>query len=276
MDESLHPRRADLRTDVTMSLPSPFRIIAHRGASGYAPENTMAAFQAAVAMGVTEIETDVHFSRDRHLVLLHDHTLERTTNGKGRPGDFDLEELKSLDAGSWADPLKNADLAWTKNFAGEPLVTLDELFAEFGEGLTYHVELKDPEYGVAEAVAESVATAGLARHTFVTGFERPNDLLRARSALPGLRTTPLIPTSCDPGEAIRTCADEGHDGVSIHIDAATTEWGEMAHNTGLEIRCWGVRTRESMASGAACGINGMTINWPDWLQDWAETESSRA
>ncbi|MBT4099536.1 MAG: hypothetical protein HOM68_13520 [Gemmatimonadetes bacterium] len=259
-----------------MSLPSPFRIIAHRGASGYAPENTMAAFRAAMTMSVTEIETDVHFSRDRQLLLLHDDTLERTTNGKGRPGDFDLEELKSLDAGSWADPEKNADLAWTSDFAGESLITLDELFAEFGARLTYHVELKDPEYGVAEAVAESVGAAGLATQTFVTGFERSNDLLRARSALPGLRTTPLIPTSRDPGEAIATCADEGHDGVSIHIDAATTELVEIAHGAGLEIRCWGVRTRESMASGAACGINGMTINWPDWLQEWAATESSRA
>jgi len=79
-------------------LPDPFRIIAHRGASGYAPENTMAAFRLALEMGVTEIETDVHFSRDRHLVLLHDHTLDRTTDGEGRPGDFDLAALKALSA----------------------------------------------------------------------------------------------------------------------------------------------------------------------------------
>ena len=75
-------------------LANPFRIIAHRGASGYAPENTMAAFERAVAMGATEVETDVAFTRDGKLLLFHDFTLERTTNGKGLPEDYTLAELK--------------------------------------------------------------------------------------------------------------------------------------------------------------------------------------
>ena len=251
-------------------LPDPFRIIAHRGASGYAPENTMAAFRLALEMGVTETETDVHFSRDRHLVLLHDHTLDRTTDGEGRPGDFDLAALKALDAGSWADPHEHPDLAWAADYTGERLITLDELLAAFGDQLTYHVELKDPESAVAEAVAECVIDAGLGANTFVTGFERSGDLLRAKAANPTLRTTPLIPPSRNPHEAIVSSAAEGHDGVSIHIDSVTSELVTAARDLGLEIRCWGVGNRQSMAAGANVGVNGMTINWPDWLQEWTQ------
>lgn len=228
----------------------------------------MAAFRLARQMGVTEIETDVHFSRDRHLILLHDHALDRTTDGEGRPGDLDLEQLKALDAGSWADSQKYPELAWKTDYAGERLITLDELFAEFGGDLIYHIELKDPESCVAESVAACVREAGLADRTFVTGFERSDDLLRAREAAPGIRTTPLIPSSREAAEAIATSADAGHDGISLHIDVITADLVDEARSRGLEIRCWGVKTQAAMAAGAACGVNGMTINWPDWLQQW--------
>ena len=116
-------------------LANPFRIIAHRGASGYAPENTMAAFERAVAMGATEVETDVAFTRDGKLLLFHDFTLERTTNGKGLPEDYTLAELKQLDAGSWRDPR----LSWDRDYGGEKLIALEELLDRFGSSLTYHV-----------------------------------------------------------------------------------------------------------------------------------------
>ena len=93
-------------------LATPFHVIAHRGASGYAPENTMAAFERAVAMGAGEVETDVPLTRDDHILLLHDDTLDRTTNGKGLADDFALAELKRLDAGSWHDP----KLAWDRDY----------------------------------------------------------------------------------------------------------------------------------------------------------------
>ena len=96
-----------------MALADPFHIIAHRGASGYAPENTMASFRRAVAMGATEVETDVAFTKDGKLVLFHDETLERTTNGTGLPEDFTLAELQRLDAGSWHDPKLN----WDRDYA---------------------------------------------------------------------------------------------------------------------------------------------------------------
>src|SRR5207253_4548913 len=76
-------------------------VIAHRGASGHAPENTMAAFRKAVAQGATFIETDLQLSRDAHFVAIHDGTVNRTTNGRGSVHDLTLVELRELDAGSW-------------------------------------------------------------------------------------------------------------------------------------------------------------------------------
>lgn len=80
-------------------------IIAHRGASGYAPENTIAAFDLAVKMNADMIELDVQLTKDRQIVVIHDDRVDRTTNGSGFVKDFTLEELQKLDAGSWYGPL---------------------------------------------------------------------------------------------------------------------------------------------------------------------------
>ena len=85
-------------------MPHICKVIAHRGASGQAPENTLAAIHKALAIGVDMIEMDVRQTRDGAIVLMHDRTLNRTTNGKGRVAKKSLSELQTLDAGSWFDP----------------------------------------------------------------------------------------------------------------------------------------------------------------------------
>ena len=92
-------------------------VIAHRGASGHAPENTMAAFERAVALGAGFIETDLHLTRDARFVAIHDPTLERTTNGTGLVKDLTLAEIRKLDAGHWFD----------REFMGQKVPTLEEI-----------------------------------------------------------------------------------------------------------------------------------------------------
>ena len=92
-------------------------VVAHRGASGHAPENTLAAFRRAVELGARFIETDLQLSRDARFVAIHDDTLDRTTTGRGAVKDFTLPELRELDAGSWFAP----------KFAGERIPTLKEV-----------------------------------------------------------------------------------------------------------------------------------------------------
>src|SRR5215470_18990857 len=97
-------------------------VIAHRGASGHAPENTMSAFQRAVELGAGFIETDLHLTRDARFVAIHDATLERTTNGRGNVHQHTLPELGKLDAGHWFD----------REFMGQKIPTLEKIL-EFGK-----------------------------------------------------------------------------------------------------------------------------------------------
>lgn len=120
-------------------------VAAHRGWSGKYPENTVEAFRAALELGVDQIETDVHLTRDGELVLIHDDTLDRTTNGTGRVSDYTLAELKALDAGSW----KGAE------FAGCRIPTLRELMELVKDHptMTLDIELKEYPTQVGEEVA---------------------------------------------------------------------------------------------------------------------------
>lgn len=109
--------------------------VAHRGASAYAPENTIAAYDKAVKMKADYIEIDVQRSKDGELVLIHDTTVDRTTDGSGKVGDFTFEELRSLDAGSWKG----------EQFAGEQIPTFDEILDRYHGKIGILVELKAPE-----------------------------------------------------------------------------------------------------------------------------------
>jgi glycerophosphoryl diester phosphodiesterase len=254
-----------------MELADPFRIIAHRGASGYAPENTMAAFSRAAEMGATEVETDVSLTRDGQLLLLHDDTLDRTTNGAGRPEDFTLRELKELDAGSWTDPR----LSWDRAYRGETLITLDELFEAFGKRLTYHVELKKPMPGLVEAVIQAVTKRDLVGKVFICAIENEAGLKQALRLAPDIRIAwaPEAGLRDDGPAAVRRCAANGFAMITLNGRSQSRELVELAHALGIEARSSGIGSREQMIAAAELGCNGMTINWPDWLIDYVRTRT---
>jgi glycerophosphoryl diester phosphodiesterase len=252
-------------------LARPFRIIAHRGASGYAPENTMAAFVRAVDMGATEVETDVALTRDGHLLLFHDDTLERTTNGSGLPELYTLEELKRLDAGSWVDPR----LSWDRDYRGEQLITLDELLDRFGDALTYHVEIKKEMLGLVPTLIGAIADRGLTGNVFIAGVEKDASFREALELSPGIRiaSAPETRLRQDSRRAIEECATAGYAMVTLNSSNQSRQLVELAHSLGLEARSSGIASREQMIAAAEIGCNGMTINWPDWLIDYAKAQA---
>jgi len=124
------------------------KVIGHRGAAGHAPENTLAGFRAAKALGVSWVEFDVHLTADGRCVVVHDDTIDRTTDGEGEVGRMMLEEIASYDAGAWFDP----------RFAGETIPTLEEVIDLLGElGLGANVELKPSPGAEEETAAETLA-----------------------------------------------------------------------------------------------------------------------
>lgn len=120
-----------------------FQVIAHRGASGHAPESSMAALELAYEWGVDYLELDIQMTSDGELVAFHDDTLERTSNGEGHINDYTLAELKDLDTGSWFNDAypDQADDA----FVGAEILTLEEIFNRFGQDARYYLETKSPQ-----------------------------------------------------------------------------------------------------------------------------------
>jgi len=166
---------------------APPRVIGHRGAAGLAPENTPASFRKAAALGARWVEFDVHLSKDSVPVILHDDTVERTSDGRGAVAALDLAELKRLDAGRWFAP----------EFAGERIPTLVETFALLETlDLGAAIEIK-PSPGAAEATATAVLELVLARWPeqlpppMVSSFDRAA-LARARDVAPGVMRALLV------------------------------------------------------------------------------------
>jgi len=167
------------------NLPKP-AIIAHRGASAYAPENTLAAFKLALEQGADAIELDAKLSADQQVVVIHDQTLDRTTPVNGRVRDFIMADMHKMDAGS------HFDIA----FQGEPIPTLDEVFKAVGQ-LTYiNVELTNyatPRDKLPEKVAELVKRHKLQQRVFFSSFYVFN-LTRIRRLLPEVPVGLLLPS----------------------------------------------------------------------------------
>ncbi|KAF0280516.1 glycerophosphodiester phosphodiesterase [Spiribacter aquaticus] len=120
-----------------------FQVIAHRGASGHAPEHTLPAWQLAHDMGADYLELDIQMTADGRLVVFHDETIDRTTNREGPLRDYTLAELQSLDAGSWFNQA-NPNHA-RSDFEGARVVTLDEVIDRFGTQTRYYIETKSAE-----------------------------------------------------------------------------------------------------------------------------------
>jgi glycerophosphoryl diester phosphodiesterase len=152
--------------------------IAHRGASGRAPENTHAAFAAALALGAQAIELDVQLSADGELMVIHDETLDRTTNGHGPVGDRTAAELLRLDAGSW----------FGAEFRGERIPRLADVLAQLRDRVTLNVEIKSArDLGVIEPKLAALVTAERATGWVVFSSFHAQGVRNMRAAAPWAR-----------------------------------------------------------------------------------------
>lgn len=151
-------------------------VFAHRGACKYAPENTLASFELAVEQGADAIELDVKLSADAEVMVIHDQTVERTTEGTGKVNRLSLRELKELDAGSH----------FSASFKGEKIPTLDEVFESVGKRIFINVELTNyssRQDNLIPLTAEIVKRHGLQKNLLFSSFA-PINLRRMKALLP--------------------------------------------------------------------------------------------
>lgn len=230
-------------------------IIAHRGASGHAPENTMAAFRRAVELGAGFIETDLHLTRDAQLVAIHDDTLDRTTTGRGAVKDFTLAELRELDAGSWFAP----------EFAGERIPTLKEII-EFARetDVALFLEVKAAAiWGIEHAVVNALRDSGEAAGIVVLSFQE--SILASVHRLDRTLMTGFLfdrPVEKPIAMAQRIGARQ----LAPRADLVRPEMVEEAHREGLQVVAWSVNDPEHMRALVSEGVDGIMTDFPDRLR----------
>ncbi len=229
-------------------------VIAHRGASGNAPENTLAAFRKAIALGASFIETDLQLSRDARFVAIHDATVNRTTNGQGAVHDMTLADLRKLDAGSW----------FGSEFSGERIPTLEEIL-EFSKknDVVFYLEIKPGgSWGGEHAMISSLRESGEIPRTVVISFD-PSIVLSLRKIEPTLMTGLLydgqIENPLDKAVAI------GARQLVVRGDLVTPALISEAKKKDLQVVCWTVNHPAHMRLLAAAGVDGIMSDYPDRL-----------
>jgi glycerophosphoryl diester phosphodiesterase len=232
-------------------------IFGHRGASAYAPMNTLPAFELAAQQGADGVELDVHFSKDKQLIVLHDFTVDHTTNGKGYAHDMTLAQLKDLDAGSKKDP----------KFAGVQIPTLDEVFAAIGQKLYVNVEIKsetEDTDGVEQAVADCLRRNNMQERVIVSSFN-PLALKRFREIMPEVPIGYLYMSDDQPfAEVMETLPHEARHPHHPMIDAAYMEW---AKSNNYRVNTWTVNDPTRAVELKRLGVDAIITDTPDVMRE---------
>ncbi len=229
-------------------------IIGHRGASGHAPENTLAAFRRAVELGARFIETDLQLSRDSRLVAIHDDTLDRTTNGRGPVHRLTLAELRELDAGSWFGP----------RFAGERIPTLEEIlqFARKSD-VVFYLEIKPcGAWGIEHALVGALREAQEVVRPVVLSFD-PATLAAVRRIEPTLMTGFLFQWPLK--DAVERALSVGARQLAPCGDQVTPELVTEARRNDLQVVTWTINDPAHMRALISAGVDGIMTDYPDRL-----------
>jgi glycerophosphoryl diester phosphodiesterase len=236
------------------SLPRPV-IFAHRGASAHAPENTIAAFELALAQGADAIELDVKLSSDGYVIVHHDDTVNRTTNGQGRIKDLPLAELKKLDAGR----------SFSEKFTGERIPTLEEVFEAVGKRTFINVELtnyKTRRDTLVETVCMLVKKHQMPERVIFSSFFASN-LSKARSYLPEVPRG-LLALHGFLGAWARSFGFVfgKYQALHPHLNDMTQQEVARVHRLNRRIHVWTVNEEEDMRRLFDWGVDGIFTDDP--------------
>ncbi len=225
-------------------------IVGHRGASGYEPENTLLSFQKAVDLGADWIEFDLHRSADGHVVVIHDATVDRTTNGHGKVRDMTLAKLRKLDAGK-----------------GQKIPTFQEVI-DLAKGKVRMIpELKQKgiESDVLDVIQQNEVVDDCIVSCFYAGW-----ICRCKQLEPKIRTAAIY--SHGPIDFDVMAHDVMADSLFIRKDMATLAYVKTCQSHGFTVNVWVVDTPEEIAKIAKMRPDFMTSDYPDRLVNRSEAE----
>lgn len=229
---------------------------AHRGGAALAPENTLAAVRNALALGVDVIELDLLASAEGEIVVIHDATVDRTTNGRGFVRAMPLAEIRGLDAGAW----------FGARFAGERVPTLREVLdlmrSPAGERVRLNLETKYPNSGPSppadfeERVIRLLREAGMAGRVILQSFHYPS-LLKVKEIEPAIPTAALRAAAFPPPDHVAVVRSARADIYSPNYRMVTREEVEALHRAGIPVVPWTVNEAREMERLLGAGIGGM-------------------
>jgi len=232
-------------------------IIAHRGYRAQYPENTLVAFQAAIDAGADMIELDVLLSKDRKIVVIHDESLDRTTDGQGAVSDYTLSELKALDAGIWFD----------SRFKGERLPTLGEVLDIVNERIPMNIEIKKSAYephhppdAIEKQIVDLVARKNAVENVLISSFEWL--VLERFAAMKESPAIALLSSYREEDIPLELCEKLGAFSWHPSALALKQEHVRKMHEAGLLVLPYHVDTPEDMARMMEMDVDGLIVDDP--------------
>lgn len=233
----------------------PFFVIAHRGSSGDAPENTLSAIRLAIEGGAKMVEIDVQSTLDNEIVVLHDDVLGRTTDGRGLITELDSAMVRGLDAGSWFDV----------RFAGEKIPLLDEALDVICGNVYLNLEIKPlsnsgSSFDVISRIIEKVKERRYERHTVFASFDQ-RALALIQEIDPELHTAALNRAHDNrlPSEILKSCNADAF-GCSLH--ELNIERAEDCKSHNIPLGVYTVNSRDALQKALSFGVMAVVSNYP--------------
>lgn len=237
--------------------------IAHRGASGYAPENTFASFDKALKMKADYIEFDIQRTSDGKLVIIHDPTVDRTTNGRGSVQSMSFSQLKMLDAGTW----------FSKDYTNQRIPSFQELLNRYAGKVKMLIELKNPSQypGIEKEVADVLTKYHLDSRPndeiIIQSFDK-NSVQTFHRILPAVSTGVLLkykPLGIPPRQLNEMA--KYADFVNPNKSMANPQLIKRIHELGMKTTPYTVNDRETASYMKSIGVDGMVTNYPDYVTE---------
>lgn len=229
-------------------------VVGHRGASRYAPENTIASAKLGWAQEADAVEIDVHLSSDNQIVVIHDYNTKRTCGVKYVISETPLNTLKTLDAGSWKD----------EKYKAEPIPTLSEIVEIIPDGKKLVVEIKS-EIQIVEVIQSKFGKHSKVEQLIFIAFDYET-ILAAKKAFPNNKSFWLsskFPDGIRP--TLEKVKADGLDGVDLHYSVVTSEVMKIANELGLEVHVWTVNDLEKAKELDKIGVSSITTDIPDQI-----------